>query len=1180
MSPQNPQRHRGFTLTPPGLQKLQDRIRELETKTGFSYTSRKISEQAQLVDSQGVHPDTVRKILRGQGGVDESSINLIFRVLELKPDEGDYTYANRRERIAKTHLDWGEAVGVSVFYDRTAELTQLEQWIIDDRCRLVAVLGMGGIGKTTLSVKLVELIKDQFEFVIWRSLCNAPPLEDTLDNFLGFISNEQETDSPANIGIKVSRLISCLRSSRCLLVLDNLEAILLSGNLAGHYREGYEGYGELLRAVGEATHQSCLAVTSREKPKELALLSGRILPVRSIQLTGLHEIEAQKIFKSKSLIGSESEWRILNERYGGNPLALQVVASTIQELFNDNAVEFLQQGIGIFGDIRNLLEQQFQRLSNLEQDIMYWLAIAREPVSLLELQENALPPVSQPRLVEALESLGRRLLLQKRTALFTLQPVIMEYVTERLVERICEEIANQKITLFRTHALLQATAKDYIRKTQVRLIFKPITDSLFSIFRSQKNITNWLIFLARIQTQSPGELGYTAGNVLNLLCCLKTDLSEHDFSHLTVWQADLREVNLYDVNFAYSDLAKTVFAEASRSIVSVAFSPDGILATGDIDGKTCLWQVADGKQLMTFTGHTSWVGSLAFSHQGKILVSGGYDYTVRLWDVSTGNCIRTLQGHTKAVRSVAFSPQDTILASSSEDETIKLWDVRDGKCIRTLHGHTSPVSSITFSPQGTMLASGGEDATVRLWDVSSGQCLTILQGHTNRVRSVAFSADNHTLASGSDDHTVRLWDVRDGECLIMQGHTNRVRSVAFSPQGKLLASGSVDQTVRLWDVNTGEYLRALQGHTSPVSSIAFSPDGNTLASSSEDSSVKLWEISTGSRVRTLQGYSNGVWSVTFSPDGDTLASGSEDFSVRLWDISTGRCLKTLQGHTNLIWSVAFSPDGKNLASCGSYDQTVRLWDISTGECLKTLQEFTYPVSSVTFSPDSQMLACGSDNPTVSLWDVSDGKRLKTLQRDTRWVWSVAFSPLGLTLATGSEDQTVRLWNIDTGECLRTLQGHEGWVWSVAFSPQGKTLASGSYDHTVRLWDVATGHCIRTLQGHTGWVYSVAFSPQGNTLVSSSVDSSVRLWDVATGHCIKTLQGHTKAVRSVAFSPDCQTLASGSEDETIKLWDVKTGECLKTLRSKRPYEGMNITGVTGLTKATIATLKALGAVEHQ
>jgi hypothetical protein len=349
------------------------------------------------------------------------------------------------EVSAKKYQDWGDAIDVSVFYGRTQELSTLKRWIVDERCRLVTLLGMGGSGKTALSVKSALQIQDRFDYLFWRSLRNAPSTKELLGELIQFLSKGQETELRDTVDGKISQLMYYLRSSPCLLILDNAESILQSGDRTGSYREGYGSYGQLLRCIADTPHQSCLLITSREKPKGLAAKEGGNLPVRSLQLTGLPTIEARKIFQDIGYFsGSESEWKALIEHYGGNPLVLKMVAPGIQDFFDSDISQFLaalKHGTLVFDDIRNLLEQQINRLSDLEKEVMYWLAIKREPVSLPLLQEDLLVKASPSELIEALASLLRRSLIEKASPTgvekstdgFTLQPVVMEYMTQQVI---------------------------------------------------------------------------------------------------------------------------------------------------------------------------------------------------------------------------------------------------------------------------------------------------------------------------------------------------------------------------------------------------------------------------------------------------------------------------------------------------------------------------------------------------------------------------------------------------------------------------------------------------------------------------------------------------------------------------------------------------------------------------
>lgn len=1077
--------------------------------------------------------------------------------------------------------DWGEAPDVSHFYGRTEELATLNQWLVEERCRLIAILGLGGIGKTSLAAKLAQQIQPEFEFTIWRSLRNAPSLQSLLAELVPFLSRER--DAQANLG----RLLHWLQEARCLVVLDNIETILQAGGV-GQYRPGYEDYGELFALAGESAHQSCLILTSREKLAEIAATEGLQLAVRSLQLKGSPEV-ARSLIQAKGLLGTQAQRQVLCDRYSYNPLALKIVATSIQDLFDGAIGQFLEQDTLIFNSIRRLLDRQFDRLSPLEQTIMYWLAVNREWTTIAELNDDIVHSVPRTRLLEALESLRWRSLIEKRPGSYTQQPVIMEYVTERLIERVCEELTEEPLPtagLFQSHALMKAQAKDYIRETQIKLIVELILKQLQRGFGTRENLALRLQkILSQLRSQSP--TGYGAGNILNLLCQGQFDCRHWDFSQLAVWQAYLQGVNLPEVNFTNANLAKLAFTETLGSVLSVAFSPDGeLLAAGDADGQIWVWRIANCTQLYTCKGHSSRIPTLAFSPDGQTLVSGSYDQTVRVWDTSDGRCLKVLQGHSSWVRSVAFHPEGQMLASGSDDHTIKLWNVETGQCLTTLPGHENWVESVAFSPDGACLASGSDDRTVKLWDIETEQCRHTLLGHRNVVWSVAFSRDGQRLISSSDDQTVRVWDVSEGSCLgVWQGHSSWVRSVACSPDNRTVASGGADRTVRLWNAATGQCLRTLHGHGSIIYSLAFSPDGQVLASGSYDQMVRLWDVRTGRCLRTLQGYSNGIATIAFTPEGTQLVSGSQDQMVRLWEIAGGKCLNTLGGHTGWIWHVALSPDGQ-IAASGGEDRTIRLWDIETGHCLNVLRGHTGPVWSVAFSPDSCLLASGSADNTIRLWDVASGTCRQILRGHQGWVESVAFSPDGCLLASASYDGTARLWDIAEGRCLQGYSGHANRLYAVAFNAQGTRIATGSEDNTARLWDVATGECLQEFEGHEGWVLAVVFAwrkdaggEEEEILVSSSSDRTVKFWNINTGECDRTLEGHDNWIWTLAFHHPTSLLGSSSLDETIKLWDIQTGECLKTLRALRPYEGTKITGVTGLTEAQKATLKALGAVDE-
>lgn len=307
------------------------------------------------------------------------------------------------------------------------------------------------------------------------------------------------------------------------------------------------------------------------------------------------------------------------------------------------------------------------------------------------------------------------------------------------------------------------------------------------------------------------------------------------------------------------------------------------------------WQCV--QNLTKHSGMFAGVRDVAISPDGKKLASASEDYTIKLWDLNNGQEICTLSGHSHFVRAVFFAPNGESLVSSSDDKIIKQWNLETRTQIRSFSGHLKGVTCVAISPialfpltkggteGGYMLASGSDDNTIKLWNLPTGAEILTLNGHSGWIQAVAFSPDGQILASGSCDNTAKLWNVITGKEIITRSANNWVQSLAFSPDGQILIGGTFDNLLKFWDVNTGEEIRSISAHTGwmgGIESIAVSSDGKILASSGRDKTIKLWDMQTGELLHTLTGHIKGVTAVAFSPDGETLVSGSYDKSVKIW----------------------------------------------------------------------------------------------------------------------------------------------------------------------------------------------------------------------------------------------------------------------------------------------------------
>src|SRR5438874_3580337 len=189
---------------------------------------------------------------------------------------------------------------------------------------------------------------------------------------------------------------------------------------------------------------------------------------------------------------------------------IKIVAQAISDLFGGDLDRFLEEGELIFNGVRPVLRQQVGRLSALEHLLLTWLAVLREWTQLDTLVQVLHPRVRRAQLLEALEALLRRSLVERgQQASFGLQSVVMEYLSDELGENLSEEIVLGDPQQLRRVALAQAQAKDYVREIQVRLLVQPLLERLRAELGANAQIEAHLLRqLSQFRTEDAAAQGY------------------------------------------------------------------------------------------------------------------------------------------------------------------------------------------------------------------------------------------------------------------------------------------------------------------------------------------------------------------------------------------------------------------------------------------------------------------------------------------------------------------------------------------------------------------------------------------------------------------------------------------------------------------------------------------------